>query len=71
MSLLPLRNEQAVVVSPDGHWRGATPAAEKEIVYVVQTREGQEVLTPKEFAQRYDWKNDPKRPTLGEMSRGD
>jgi len=66
VSLLPLRNEQAVVVSPDGHWRGGMQAAEKEIVYVVQTHEGQDVLTPKEFAERYEWKNDPERAKLGE-----
>lgn len=38
--------------SPDGHYRGS-PDVEKELVYVVQTNQGQDTLTPAEFAQKY------------------
>jgi WD40 repeat protein len=62
-AFVPLRNEQAVAISPDGHWRG-TEGADNEIVYVVETEAGQEVLSPKEFEKRYDWTNDPKRVRL-------
>jgi hypothetical protein len=63
-AFVPLRHEQAVIISPDGHWHG-TVRADQEIVYVVETKEGQEVLSPKEFEERYDWKNDPARVPLG------
>ena len=62
-AFVALPHEQAIAISPDGHYRG-TKGVEKEIVYVVETAEGQEVLSPKEFATRYEWKNDPERVTL-------
>ncbi|NQT40344.1 MAG: hypothetical protein HQ581_22815, partial [Planctomycetes bacterium] len=46
------------VISPEGHFTGS-PGVEKELVYVVQTEEGQETLSPEEFEQKYGWKNDP------------
>ncbi len=56
-----------LALSPDGHYRG-TPAAavEREIVYVVQTKDGTETLTPAEFAKRFGWKNDPDRVRVTE-----
>jgi WD40 repeat protein/serine/threonine protein kinase len=57
-TMRPLRGGQCAVVSPDGHYLG-TKLAEKELVYVVQTADGQELLSPKEFAAKYGWKNDP------------
>lgn len=62
--VVPLRNGQALVVSPEGHLRG-TPRAEREIVYVVQTSAGQETLTPAEFADRFGWTNDPGKVRVG------
>jgi WD40 repeat protein len=59
-TLLPLRDGQSAVLSPDGHFRGS-PGVEKEFVCVVQTKTGQETLSPEEFSQRYHWKNDPRR----------
>ncbi len=50
--------KQAVVVSAAGHYR-ATEAAATELVYVVQTTKGQETLTPKEFAAKYRFRNNP------------
>jgi WD40 repeat protein/serine/threonine protein kinase len=49
-------------VSPSGHYR-TTPGldADKELVYVVQTDQNQETLTPREFASKYGWKNDQQK----------
>jgi WD40 repeat protein len=57
-TLLVLRDDQYAFITPEGHWAG-TPGIEKELVYVVQTNEQQEVLTPEEFAKRFGWKNNP------------
>jgi WD40 repeat protein len=57
---LPLRGGKGLLISPEGHYRG-TPGIEEEIVYVAQTDQGQETLTPEEFARKYGWKNDPER----------
>ncbi len=58
-----LPREQSIAISPEGHWRG-TPRADQLIVYVVRTAKGQEVLTPKEFEDRYGWHNDPDKVRL-------
>ena len=55
--------EQSIAISPEGHWCG-TPRADQFIVYVVRTAKGQEVLTPKQFEDKYDWKNDPDKVRL-------
>lgn len=57
-TLLTLRNRQYAAVSPEGHYAGS-PDAQTDFVYIVQTDEGQQTLTPTEFAERYGWKNDP------------
>jgi WD40 repeat protein len=62
--LFQLPHERSLVLHSTGHYRG-TLGIEREIVYVVQTAKGQETLTPKEFAKKYSWKNDPKRVRLG------
>ena len=59
-TILPLPREQYAVISPEGHFTGS-PGVENELVYVVQTDEGQQTLTPAEFAAKYGWKNDPGR----------
>ena len=61
--LVTLREDQHLVVSADGHYRG-TPRVERELVYVVQTDRGQEALTPEEFSKKYGWRNDPERVRL-------
>jgi WD40 repeat protein len=61
--LLTLPNRQGVAISPDGYYRG-TPGVERLLRYVIQTDQGQETLTPEEFAKRYGWKNDPERVQL-------
>jgi len=62
-TLLCLRDEQFALISPEGHYRG-TPGVEKELVYVVQTDQGPETLTPEEFSKKYGWKNDPEKVSL-------
>ncbi|HPM81753.1 MAG TPA: hypothetical protein PLF81_13690, partial [Candidatus Anammoximicrobium sp.] len=62
-TMLSLRNSQYAAISPDGHFRGS-PDVEQELVYVVQTDQGQDTLTPAEFAQKYNWKNDPSKVGL-------
>jgi hypothetical protein len=62
-TLVPLWRERSLAVSPDGHYRG-TPGIESELVNVVETDQGQETLTPAEFARRYNWKNDPDKVRL-------
>jgi WD40 repeat protein len=62
-TLLSLRDSQYAAISPEGHFSGS-PGVEKELVYVVQTDEGQFTLTPDEFAEKYGWKNDPEKVRL-------
>ncbi len=59
--LLILANDKALAVSAAGHYRGTPSDAvvRRDIVYVVQTTDGQLTLTPDEFEQRFGWKNDP------------
>jgi WD40 repeat protein len=56
-TLVFLRNDRSTVISADGHFNN--PPLERDLVYVVQTDQGQETLSPEEFAQKYGWKNDP------------
>jgi WD40 repeat protein len=57
-SLVALHEGQCAVVSNDGHHLG-TPLAANDLVYVVQRADGQELLSPQEFAAMYGWQNDP------------
>ena len=50
-----------MTISPDGHYQSPTIGAENLFVYVVQTAEGQETLTGEQFAEKYDWQNDPNK----------
>jgi hypothetical protein len=63
LTLVPLRDGKWLAVRPDGHYRGS-PGVEKELVYVVQTEKGQELLASDEFEKKYGWKNDPQRVRL-------
>lgn len=63
-------------VSPEGHfWTPETPPPRgafwyeslrvaESLLYVVQTTAGQTTLTPKQFADRYEWRNDPAKVRL-------
>ena len=62
-TLVALRNDRYLVVSARGHFRGS-PGVEDEIVFVAETAEGQLMFTPKEFAAKYDWRNDPDKVRL-------
>ena len=56
-------NGKGMAISPEGHYRGS-PGVESDIVYVVETKDGQQTLTPKQFEEKYGWKNDPTRVRL-------
>jgi hypothetical protein len=62
--LATLRDNQWLAVSSDGHYMG-TPGVEAELVYVVETDEGQQTLAPAAFRAKYGWNNDPTRVTRG------
>ncbi len=60
MTVLPVGAFGDVMVRSDGHFRASENVdAEKDLVYVVTTESGQEVLAPSQFAAKYGWKNDP------------
>jgi WD40 repeat protein len=61
-TLVALNSGQWAVVSPEGHWRGSKNIGD-ELVYVVETSDGQKVLTPDEFATQYGWNNKPDQGT--------
>jgi hypothetical protein len=50
-------------VTAEGHYL-SSPGFAKELVYVVETDQGQETITPEEFSKRYGWKNDPQKVQL-------
>jgi WD40 repeat protein len=52
-----------LLVSPEGHYR-LSEGADVDIVYVIATDGGQEVLTPAEMERRYGWRNDPDKARL-------
>jgi WD40 repeat protein len=62
-TLLSLRLKQWVAISPDGYFRGS-PGVEQELVYVVETDQGQETLTPQEFTDKYGWENESDKVRL-------
>lgn len=78
-TIVPLQKNEYVVVGADGFYCGS-PDCSAGLVVVVRTKNGQEIfqetLSPSEFAQKYDWKNDPKRVHLvpvprAEVAQGD
>jgi hypothetical protein len=58
-----LRNNEYLTLSPAGHYHG-TDRVKRLLIYVVQTDQGQETLTPDELATKYGWKNDPQKASL-------
>jgi WD40 repeat protein len=60
-----LPEDRGLAVSAGGHFR-CTAGVEDDLIYVVQTDKGQETLSPREFARRCGWKNEPDqvRPAL-------
>lgn len=56
------------VISPDGHFRspsGGDGNADEELLYVAEFDDGhQETFTPKQFAEKFGWKNDPAKAVL-------
>lgn len=56
--LVPFHGSDYLPISADGHYR-ASPAVERELLYVGQTDAGQQLFRPDEFEAKYGWKNDP------------
>jgi WD40 repeat protein len=62
--LLGLATGRGIAISPEGHYR-ASPRADREIVYVIQSADGQQTLPPDEFVKKYPWHNDPAKVVIG------
>jgi WD40 repeat protein/tRNA A-37 threonylcarbamoyl transferase component Bud32 len=56
--LVNLSDGRGVAISAAGHY-SASGNIEDELVYVVQTDQGQFTLTPAEFGKQYHWQNEP------------
>ncbi len=56
-------NNSNMIIAPNGHWRGSAAMAD-QIVYVVETAEGQETLTPAQMTEKYGWVNDPTKAVI-------
>ena len=55
-TVVPLRDDVWLTLTPDGHYRGSR-RIDEEIVYVVELDDGsQATLTPAEFTKRFGWK---------------
>jgi WD40 repeat protein len=61
-AVLVAEDEQLIAVSFEGHYRA--PAAESELVYVIQTRTSQDTYTPSQFAAKFALKNAPAKVSL-------
>jgi serine/threonine-protein kinase len=60
-TLLMVRDCRPVFISPEGHYSAAVDV-DDELVYIVETEAGeQQTLTPREFARRFQWENDPRQ----------
>lgn len=63
--LVFLNGLKPVGINPEGHYQGP-PAADKELLYIVETTGGEQLtLTLEEFGNRYGWTNDPKKVPTG------
>jgi WD40 repeat protein len=60
---IPDRENLYLTVSADGHFR-FNGDAERHVVYVVRTADGQETFTPGEFKKKFGWENVPKKVRL-------
>jgi WD40 repeat protein len=58
-------NSRLLAIAPDGHYLAQDlPDLADQLLYVVKTDQGQDMLTPKEFTDKYGWKNDPEKVQL-------
>jgi WD40 repeat protein len=60
-ALVVLPEDKGLALTADGHYRGTPLHIEREIVYVVQTKDGQQTYTPEEFEKKFGWTNEPKK----------
>ncbi len=56
-------NNSNMIITPNGHWRGSPQMAD-QIVYVVETADGQETLTPAQMTEKHGWTNDPSQAVI-------
>ncbi|MFO0877614.1 MAG: protein kinase [Gemmataceae bacterium] len=63
-TMVILSNTRMVVIGPEGHWFSNGLTVESHLVHVVVTDQGQELVSPAEFARRFGFKNDPTRGVL-------
>jgi WD40 repeat protein len=61
--LLALDRGRTLAISSHGHVRGPE-GGEIDFVYVVQENDIHRTISPKEFAEKYGWKNDPSKVKL-------
>jgi hypothetical protein len=52
-----------LLLAAEGYYRGPA-GVEDELSYRLETDRGREVLSAAEFAQKYDWQNQPQRVHL-------
>ncbi len=57
-TVLLVDEKRNMTISPEGHYI-STSDARSQIVYVVETQNGQETLWPHEMEEKYGWRNDP------------
>ncbi|MDA1054040.1 MAG: protein kinase [Planctomycetota bacterium] len=60
VTLVALAEGRKLAISPDGHFAGSNGIAD-QLLYIVETDDGREALTPEQFTSRYGWRNDPSR----------
>jgi WD40 repeat protein len=67
VSFVPLEDSHWAAISPDGHYR-VDAGLDDELVYIAEADNGEMlVFSPKEFAEKFGWKNDPAR--IGQRHR--
>jgi WD40 repeat protein len=60
--VVPLSGNGGMAISPDGHYRATGYIG--GLFYVVETHDGQQLLSPDQFAAKFGWKNNPDRVRL-------
>ena len=61
LSLVPLEDDRWAAISAEGHYR-IDAGLDDELVYIAQADNGEMlVFSPKDFADKFGWKNDPTR----------
>ncbi len=64
-SIIPVTGKgHWLCIDGEGHYRGS-PGVEEEFAYVALTKDGSQLLmTPEQFRESYNWKNDPNKASF-------